>query len=64
MHSADAILAQLMVSQSRATPTVRAGLAPDEARQAAGEFEQFLPGKRVGCFPCPVIHAVDNVYPI
>lgn len=42
MNSADAILAQSMVSQSRATPTVRAGLAPDKARQAAGEFEQFF----------------------
>ena len=42
MNSADAILAQSMVFQSRATPTVRAGLAPDKARQAAGEFEQFF----------------------
>ena len=42
MNSADAILAQSMVSQGRATPTVPTGVAPDEARQAAGEFEQFF----------------------
>lgn len=42
MSSADAILTQSMVVQSRAAPTVRANLGPDEARQTAEDFEQFF----------------------
>ncbi len=42
MSSADAILAQSLIAQSRAAPEVHAGRGPDKARQTAGEFEQFF----------------------
>ena len=42
MSSADAILAQSMIAQSRAAPDIHARLGPDKARQTAEDFEQFF----------------------
>ena len=42
MMTADTVLTQSLLSQSRAAPIVAANASPDEQRAAAVDFEQFF----------------------